>query len=67
LKFSSCVFWDFLNFSLCLTLFDVVGLLGGDRLCGESLDILGDRFVMRLAGRSLVWEKCGYFRRSLFD
>jgi len=29
------------------SLFDVVGLLRGDRLCGESRDILGDRFVMR--------------------
>jgi hypothetical protein len=32
------------------SLFDVVGLLRGDRLCGESVDILGDRFVMRLRG-----------------
>jgi len=26
------------------SLFGVVGLLKGDRLCGESVDVLGDRF-----------------------
>jgi len=39
-----------------LTLFDVVGLLGGDRLCGESLDILGDRFVMRFGAIACLGE-----------
>ncbi len=39
-----------LDFNLCLTLFDAVGLLRDDRLCGESIDILGDRFVIELRG-----------------
>jgi hypothetical protein len=30
------------------SLFGVVGLLRGDRLCGGSVDILGDPFLMRL-------------------
>jgi hypothetical protein len=50
-----------------------------DRMCGESMDILGDRFLIEirgdrcfgvvglLRGRSLVRGKYGYFRRSLFD
>jgi len=29
-------------------LFDVVGLLRGDRLCGGSVDVLGDRFLIEI-------------------
>jgi len=35
---------------LYLTLFGVVGLLRGDRLCGGSVDILGDRFLIEIRG-----------------
>jgi hypothetical protein len=36
------------------SLFDVFGLLRGDRLCAESVDILGDRFLMRLGAIACV-------------
>ncbi len=36
------------RFEIRRSLFDVVCLLRGERLCGGSVDDLGDRFVMRL-------------------
>ena len=33
-----------------------IGYVGCDRLCGESMDIIGDRFGLRLLGdRHQVW------------
>ena len=41
------------------SLFDVVGLLRGDRLCGQSVDILGDRFLIEIRGdRCLMLLVC---------
>jgi len=38
-------------------------LLRGDRLCGGSMDILGERFVMRL-GAIAVW-RCWFVERAI--
>jgi len=35
-------------------LFDIVGLLGGDRLWGGNVDDLGDRFIIEIRERSLL-------------
>lgn len=36
------------------SLFDIVGLLRGDRLCGESVDILDDPFVTEIRAIACV-------------
>ena len=41
-----------------MQMFDDVGCAGGDRLCGESRDIWGDRFVIEIRGDySWIYEK----------
>ncbi|MCA6503849.1 MAG: hypothetical protein IM585_17570 [Pseudanabaena sp. M135S2SP2A07QC] len=45
-------------------LFDVVGLLGGDRLCGGSVDILGDRCLIEIRGDRCLMLSV-YWGRSL--
>jgi len=33
-------------------------LLKGDRLCGESVDVLGDRFVIEIRGDRCTYAPC---------
>ena len=40
----------FFDCDLGRSLFGVVGLLRGDRLWGESMDILGDRVLIEIRG-----------------
>ena len=44
-------------------LFDVVGLLRGDRFCGESVDVLGDRFVIEIRG--YYQKTLGFYSRDI--